>query len=152
MALGSPQIETLPRSRADDNLSMLRVAALLAGACILLLGLGIVQRWNGFLPEHPVYLFAVAVLFWIAGLWRWKVAAGLIALGSVIILMGVVLAFVYPQVVDRGSGQDAAVLFGVVGGAISGLIGLTLLVVGLGALAGRETAPLNPLRDADDAG
>ena len=110
---------------------MLRFAALVIGASFILLGFGIVQSWNGFLPEHPLYLFAATGILWVAALWKWQAAPALISLGSVILATGAVCFFVYPNVVDRGSGQDALVLFVLGFTFLCGIIGLTFLTIGL---------------------
>ena len=107
----------------------LRIAALIAGACFVLLGFGIARNWIRFFPVHPIIL-AAAGLCWIAALWKWRVVPALIGLGSAIVSTGLVFFFVYPRVVDNGSGIDAGML-GMALGVGCGVIGLPLLFIGL---------------------
>jgi hypothetical protein len=79
--------------------------------------------------ENGAVPLILAVSRWGIAIWGWLPRPALWAVGTSLILAGLVLFFVMPRVVNNGSGQDAVDMFGMFLGTGLFLLGIFLLTM-----------------------
>ncbi len=109
---------------------MWRYLLILLGISFALVSTGISDKW--FYDPYPEATLLVAVACCGIAVRGWKLDLALISLGLGLTVGGATLFWLMPQVVNRGSGQDAVALYATVVGAGAGLVGLILTALGVG--------------------